>query len=165
MFPLCFLGQDSLPFKFTDSLFVGKRKNFIWDRKIDEKNLGDTKYTYYYPIYYNTNSNPKYQYIGLLGGNIKERLFLYDDSKREFIKYRNRKTISFVLLPAAIGGIILWVDKGAEEVINSQPNPFLSQNSLPYLGIFFAGFMGGIYINTKADLNLRLSVTLYNSHL
>lgn len=146
-----------------DSIFIGKRKNFIWSREINERNLGDSRYTYYYPVFYKTSSNPNFRKVGFMGSRLNEYLKEDPQVAQQFKLYRLKKGISFAALPAAATCLTIWSVKGANEIINGHPNSFYSSSSLPWLAGYFIFFILGQKINTDADLNLYRAVTRYNA--
>jgi hypothetical protein len=158
-------GYSQIKPNKNDSIFIGKRGNLVWDKKIQEINLGNTWFTYYYPIYFKRNRNDEFQRIGFLGNKLKDDLNSLPASKREFKKYRIKKSLSFFALPVAASSLLIWTNIGIDEVIIGHPRPFLSNKSLPFLGTYLICFTGGIYLNTKADINLLISVRNYNSNI
>lgn len=56
-------------------IYLGKKGNVLWNKKIHASNLGHP-FTYYYPIYYKTSQSRKYSKTGIFGKSIKPELRL-----------------------------------------------------------------------------------------
>ncbi|MEI7587701.1 hypothetical protein, partial [Runella sp.] len=72
-------------FAQNPNIYLGKRKNIVWDRKIDYRNLGSI-YTYYYPVYYKTNTQ-SYRKAGMFGGRLAPYMATDPEAWTEFKKF------------------------------------------------------------------------------
>ncbi len=142
---------------------LGKRKNIVWGRTIKQENLGNMLYTYYYPIYFKTQINTKWQGIGLLGGRIKPYLRGHQTALNSFQKYRIKKAVSFVMIPLSISSLGAWAYTSID-LTDKKNIPFskalFSPKPLSFLSLYFVAFYSGMYFNTNADKDLLRAVQL-----
>lgn len=149
----------------VEKLYLGKRKNVFWDRKVSQSNLGSI-YTYYYPIFFKTSLNKKYAKTGLFGKNIGPHLNLdIPLVASEFKNYKANKKWSYVLLGATITSLSAWIYTSAKYMDRTGDYrilAFFRPQSLSLLGGYFVCFYSSIYLNLNGDKHLKKAVYVHN---
>ena len=151
-------------FSKNDSLFVGKRGNVIWDRKINVFNLGNEKWTSYYRIYFKKAGDSDWQKVGRFGKNIYPHLSKSEEVLLNYNTYKAQKKQSYVLLSSAIGILTGWTLYTAYELNRTNDiTVYLKPIPIAMLVGFEVCFYLGKRKNTKGDLYLIQAIRKTNS--
>lgn len=152
----------------NEKVFIGKKGNVIWDKKISSSNL-NSMFTYYYPIYYKTTENKNFQKVGIWGNKLESHLNLnIPHVNEEFKKYKRNKELSYLLLGGTVTFISSWTYSSLNYMENTgdyRMRAFFKPQQLPHLVGYFACFYGSIHLNLKGDKNLRNAVFEHNKFL
>lgn len=139
---------------------LGKRKNNIWSRQIQEVNLGNT-FTSYQPLFFKTHDDAEWQRVGVLGKNIFPFLPTNDFSLSYFNKYKSKKVRSYWCLGLSTTSIIAWglssLDYGLKHR-DPSIRAFINPRSLLCLGSYFGFALLGSHWNAKGDLDLFTAI-------
>ncbi len=164
---ILFIGISSTvksQFSKNDSLFVGKRGNVIWDRKIHVFNLGNEEWTSYYRIYFKRAGDTEWHKVRKLGANIFPYLKKSDTAMSNFYEFKRHKKQSYVLLLSAITILTGWMFYTAHELNRTNDiSTYIKPIPLTMLAGFEVCFYLGKRKNTKGDLKLIQAVRLANT--
>jgi len=150
----------------NEYITLGKRKNLIWDRKIDSTNLA-TMYTYYYPVYFKVNDS-KFSKAGIYGRHLFPYLsYSGKQVNSEFYKFRRNKIFSHVLLASSVSFLLFWIYRGAKYYANTGDNNpfnmyFKNKQALFILGYTFS-ITGSIFLNIRGDKKLINTINFHNN--
>lgn len=152
----------------NEYITLGKRKNIIWDRKIDSTNLA-TMYTYYYPIFFKINDS-KFTKIGLYGKHLFPHLnYSVKEVNTEFYKFRRNKILSHILLTSSISFLSFWIYRGAKYYIKTGDNNpfnayFKNKQSLFIIG-YTVSISSSIFLNIRGDKKLINAIKIHNNNI
>lgn len=159
-----FLNEVKSQTLLHDSLYVGKRGNVVWNRKIATTHMANEQFTSFYPIFYRTSSANKWQKAGWLGKNISSQLLASNEKiAKEFSLYKKNKKASYWMMGAAAGFITGWTVYTAVELNKTNSvRAYIKPISLLLLGGFEVSFYIGRRLNTNGDKYLNYAVYYYN---
>jgi hypothetical protein len=145
-----------------DYLFVGKRGNVVWDRKISVVNMGNEKWNFYYPIYFKTSVDTNWKKTGILGSRIKP--LLNESALPSFESYRRKKLISYYLLGVSVGSLMSWAYYTSYKMVETNSlKAYIHPVSLLLLGSYVVCFEAGKKVNVRGDIFLVKAVMAVNA--
>lgn len=155
---------------YSQKLTIGKYKNFLTNRSIEQKYVG-AKINTMSPLYYKFDTMNAFKRAGFLANNLD--YYLNNSiSKKDFEAYKYNKKISLALRTFSYISFGIWFGVSLYQVDHGKYNPqnfwtvqrttFLSNPSLPFLACFFISDFGARKFRVKSELKLLDSVKLYN---
>lgn len=152
-------------FSRNDFLFVGKRGNVIWDRRVSVFNMGNDKWNAYYAIRFRSSIDTNWKKAGLLGGRL--RPFMMDSAeRREFSFYRRKKLGSYLLVAASAGSIVFWSWYTTDHMVKTGSlRSYLKPLSIISLASYIVCLEVGKKVNVRGDIFLLNAVRKVNARM
>jgi len=152
-------AQSKEPAENDWEISLGKRKNNLLSRKIQEINLGNT-FTSYNPVFFKIKETGKWQKVGLRGAHIRPYIPSNDFSEDHFQAFRKKKTASYWCLGVATTSYLGWAFVSLDYAIQNNTSSikmFFNPRSLAFLVGAIGTYAWGASMNAQGDLELFLA--------
>lgn len=155
-------GQE-LPY-----LEIGKRGNWLFDKKIDPFKVGRLRYAMN-PFFFRPSNDEEFRRSGWQGKHIVSYLEDDDIAMNEFKRYQRNRILTFTTYGISMGALIGWMARTTDNIFSGRGNSvgevlFTERVAATLLTSSFVATIASSFLAIESDRNLFNAVQIYNNN-